>query len=96
MDQPYFSSKLSIVGRVKEKIALKYFQMNFYLKIKIKTVFDCDANANKNTFGRIICMRAHLRQGKLSRWGGSDGGVVDLVELKGATAQVGSTWITLM
>ena len=40
--------------------------------------------------------RAHLRQGKLSRWGGSDGGVVDLVELKGATAQVGSTWITLM
>ena len=34
LDQPYFSSKLSIVGRVKEKIVIKYFEMNFYPKIK--------------------------------------------------------------
>ena len=33
LDQPYFS-KLSIVDRVKEKIVIKYFEMNFYPKIK--------------------------------------------------------------
>ena len=53
LDQPYFSSKLSIVGKVKKKIVLKYFQMNFLPQIK-KTVFESEANANKNTVVRII------------------------------------------